>query len=56
MCQPGRLCLILCAVEEMAGTHARTATSPTVGGAPSPPGGAAEAAGEDEWLSGLRCR
>lgn len=40
----------------MAAAHAGAAKSPSVGGAASPPGGAAEAAGNDEWIAGLHRR
>lgn len=40
----------------MAAAHAGATKSPSVGGAASPPGGAAEAAGNDEWIAGLHRR
>ncbi len=46
----------VCAVEEMAAAHAGAAKSASVGGAASPPGGAAEAVGNDEWIAGLHRR
>lgn len=42
--------LCVCAVEEMAAAHAGAAKSPSVGGATSPQGGAADVAGNDEWI------
>lgn len=44
--------LCVCAVEEMAAAHAGAAESQSVRGATSPAGGAAEAAGKDEWIQG----
>ena len=40
----------------MAAAHAGAAKSPSVGGAALPPGGAAEAAGNDEWIPGMQSR
>lgn len=40
----------------MAAAHAGAAESSSVRGAPSPPGGAAEAVGNDEWIPGQHGR
>lgn len=40
----------------MAAAHAGTAESQSVRGAASPEGGAAEAAGNDEWIAGRHKR
>lgn len=48
--------LCVCAVEKMAAAHAGAAESQSVRGATSPAGGAAEAAGKDEWIQGRHKR
>ncbi len=48
--------LCIYTVEKMAAAHAGAAKSSSVRGATSPAGGAAEAAGTDEWIPGLHRR
>lgn len=55
-CLEKKYCLILCAVEKMAAAHAGAAKSPAIGGAASPPRGAAEVTGNDEQISRLHRR
>lgn len=46
----------MCAAEEMAAAHAGAAKSSSAGGAALPPGRAAEAAGNSEWIPALHRR